>query len=61
MIMKSGLPRPADKAGLAALTGREGEVLKLLAQGKSVKEIAAVLQISSKTVNIHRARIMEKL
>ncbi len=61
MILKSGVPRAADKSGLAELTEREMEVLKLLAQGKSVKEIAADLRISPKTVNIHRANIMEKL
>jgi DNA-binding NarL/FixJ family response regulator len=59
--VKSGLPRPADAGGLAALTEREVEVLKLLAQGHNVKEIAAALEISTKTVNIHRANLMEKL
>jgi DNA-binding NarL/FixJ family response regulator len=61
IIVKSGLPRPADAGGLAALTEREVEVLKLLAQGHNVKEIAAALEISTKTVNIHRANLMEKL
>jgi DNA-binding NarL/FixJ family response regulator len=43
------------------LTPREREVLKLIAEGKSSKEIAALLFISVFTVNNHRASIMEKL
>jgi DNA-binding NarL/FixJ family response regulator len=44
-----------------ALTSREIEVLKLLAVGRSNKEIAAELGISPRTVDAHRARIMDKL
>ncbi|MGO8990286.1 MAG: response regulator [bacterium] len=43
------------------LTSREREVLKLIAEGKSSKEIGALLFISVFTVNNHRASIMEKL
>jgi DNA-binding CsgD family transcriptional regulator len=43
------------------LTTREREVLKLIAEGKSSKEIAALLFISVRTVQHHRANIMEKL
>ncbi len=43
------------------LTFREREVLKLIAEGKSSKEIASLLFISVFTVNNHRASIMEKL
>lgn len=43
------------------LTAREREVLKLVAEGKSSKEIANLLFISVFTVNNHRASIMEKL
>jgi two-component system, NarL family, response regulator NreC len=43
------------------LTTRETEVLKLLAEGKSNKEIAARLGISPRTIDAHRARIMDKL
>jgi two-component system, NarL family, response regulator NreC len=43
------------------LTLREKEVLQLIAQGKSNKEIAALLKISVNTVAVHRARLMETL
>jgi len=43
------------------LTGREHEVLQLVAEGKPTKEIAALLGISVKTAESHRARIMAKL
>ncbi|MGP8244413.1 MAG: response regulator [Bryobacteraceae bacterium] len=43
------------------LTGREREVLQMLAEGKTNKEIAAVLNLSVYTVEAHRGRIMEKL
>lgn len=44
-----------------ALTTREREILKLIAEGKSNKEIADLLFISPRTVERHRANIMEKL
>jgi len=43
------------------LTNREREVLQLIAEGKSTKEIAARLSVSVKTVETHRRQIMEKL
>ena len=42
-----------------ALSGREREVLQLLAEGKSMKEVAAILDISPRTVEFHKYRIME--
>ena len=48
-------------AHLALLTQREREVMQLLIAGKSNKVIAADLAISARTVEVHRARIMEKL
>ena len=44
-----------------ALTPREREVLQLLAEGKSNKEVGVALEISPKTVETHRARIFAKL
>ena len=46
---------------LQRLTGREHQVFDLLADGLSNKEIANRLEISPRTVEIHRARVMEKL
>ena len=43
------------------LTNREREVLQLIAEGKSTKEIAACLGVSVKTIETHRRQIMEKL
>jgi DNA-binding NarL/FixJ family response regulator len=43
------------------LTPREREVLQLLAEGKSTKQIAGTLGVSVKTVETHRSRIMDKL
>ena len=45
----------------AALSPRQREVLQLLAEGKSAKEIAAVLNISPRTVEFHKYRMMEEL
>jgi|SRR5215469_13639034 len=45
----------------AALTKRELEVLQLLVEGKSNKEIAEALQLSANTVAVHRANIMDAL
>src|SRR5713101_5928202 len=46
---------------LTLLTGQEREVLQLIAEGKITREIAAVLSVSSNTVELHRRRLMEKL
>jgi DNA-binding NarL/FixJ family response regulator len=60
VLQSKGL-RQTEPHGQSALTPRQIEVLKLLALGKSVKEIAFELQLSPKTVETHRAQIMEKL
>jgi DNA-binding NarL/FixJ family response regulator len=55
-------PQAAKSASPSSiLTGREREVVHLLADGKSNKEIASVLGISSKTAEAHRGNIMRKL
>jgi len=43
------------------LTGRERQVVQLVAEGKTTKEIAALLGISTKTADSHRTNLMEKL
>ncbi len=49
------------ETGVADLTTREREVLQLLAEGRSTKQIAAQLHVSAKTVETHRQKLMEKL
>ena len=51
----------ADPDPLAGLTSRQREILQLVAEGKSSKEIAAMLDLSVKTVESHRGQIMERL
>ncbi|MBA3903473.1 MAG: DNA-binding response regulator [Rhodocyclaceae bacterium] len=46
---------------LESITGREREVMELVIAGKLNKQIADALNISIKTVEVHRARIMEKM
>lgn len=52
-------PSP-EQAPLELLSEREYQVMKLIALGKSVKEIAFELKLSVKTVNTYRTRIMDK-
>lgn len=54
-------PGATRAARTEELTGREREVLTLLAEGHTSKEIGGVLGISSRTVEHHRARLMTKL
>lgn len=53
--------RQSETATASTLTPREREVLQLMAEGKSTKEIAFAFNLSAKTVEVHRQRIMEKL
>jgi two-component system response regulator NreC len=50
-----------SKARFGNLTKREHEILKLLAEGQSVKEIAGVFQLSVKTIEAHKFNLMRKL
>lgn len=51
--------RPAES--VETLTVRQREVLQLVAEGKTVKEIAGILHVSPRTVEFHKYRIMEQL
>ncbi|MEE9358215.1 response regulator transcription factor [Candidatus Vondammii sp. HM_W22] len=48
-------------ARLAALTPREHQVMEMVTNGRANKEIALALGVSAKTVEAHRARVMEKM
>jgi len=54
---------PPNETGVVTkpLTKREGEVLRLIAEGETTKEIGQLLQISFKTAVAHRTNIMTKL
>jgi DNA-binding NarL/FixJ family response regulator len=54
-------PRRGSTEPFAALSAREREVLRLIADGLSAKEIASSLGISTKTVEAHRTSLMRKL
>jgi len=58
-----GFLRGAEPAPdpLAGLTARQREILQLVAEGRSTKQIAAVLDVSVKTVETHRSQLMERL
>ncbi len=50
-----------DESTMDALTARQREVLQMVAEGKSTKEIAYQLNVSVKTVETHRAALMDRL
>jgi len=52
---------PTKPRAVAGLTDRQREVLQLIAEGHSNKEVAAILRVSVKTAEFHRARIMRQL
>ncbi|HSW16727.1 MAG TPA: response regulator transcription factor [Ramlibacter sp.] len=55
------LLQPSEPTVDDELTHRQVEILRMIAQGKASKEIAYELGLSPKTVDVHRARIMERL
>ncbi|MGH8503209.1 MAG: response regulator [Gammaproteobacteria bacterium] len=57
----AGSPESSLSTRLGDLTDREREILKLIAEGKKNKEIAAYLSVSLKTVEKHRSNLMKKL
>jgi two-component system, NarL family, invasion response regulator UvrY len=55
------LGRDSDKPPHESLSAREFEVMRLIASGKTVGEIAHLLSLSDKTISTYRARILEKM
>jgi FixJ family two-component response regulator len=61
VIRKQQLEKYEIQKRLSRLTAREGEVLNFVVDSHSNKEIARILDVSHRTVDVHRARIMEKM
>jgi two-component system invasion response regulator UvrY len=59
--LASVLAGEGNGAAHERLSNREFEILKMLASGKTVSEVAVVLSLSVKTVSTHRARILKKM
>ncbi len=53
--------KPTSRCGLDSLTNREFQIMRLLAAGLSVNQIAKQLMISNKTVSTHKINLMEKM
>lgn len=60
-VLSSGLRGSRRSPEKNPLTPREREVIQLLAEGKSTKEVASILELSVKTAETHRSNIMNKL
>lgn len=61
-VVEDYLRRAGGEAGpLELLTSRQREILQLIAEGHSTKEMARILHVSPKTIETHRAQLMERL
>jgi DNA-binding CsgD family transcriptional regulator len=60
-LREGGVGDAAPVTPSSTLTDREREVLQLLAEGRTSKEVAAELGIGTKTADTHRANVMRKL
>jgi len=58
---KAFINNPNPKSRAKALTPRQREVVQLLAEGKSMKEVASVLHVTPRTVAFHKYRVMDEL
>jgi DNA-binding NarL/FixJ family response regulator len=61
MVLSGYLHGGTEKVNLPRLTTREREIVQLLAEGKSTKEVAGLLNLSVKTAETHRSNVMRKL
>jgi DNA-binding NarL/FixJ family response regulator len=60
-LLESFIKNADESEEDSVLTGREREIVQLLTEGKTNKEVASILSISVRTVEAHRAAIMNKL
>jgi DNA-binding NarL/FixJ family response regulator len=61
LMHRAFINNPRPRARAKTLTPRQREVVQLLAEGKSMKEVADVLNVTPRTVAFHKYRIMEEL
>src|SRR5262245_51743998 len=60
-MQKAFINDPRPKNAAKVLTPRQREVVQLLAEGKSMKEVASVLKVTPRTVAFHKYRVMQEL
>jgi len=60
-VLKPSIGERGKKISSAVLTARQREVLQLVAEGRGTKEVATILNVSVKTVEFHKSRIMQQL
>ena len=60
-LVESFIRQPGDDRDAPKLTTRQREVLQLLAEGRSMKEAAEILNVTPRTVAFHKYRMMEQL
>jgi len=60
-MVQSLMERGPERQGRHELTSRQREVVQLLAEGRSMKEVATILRIAPRTVAFHKYRVMEQI
>jgi DNA-binding NarL/FixJ family response regulator len=60
-MQESFIRNPQGASHARSLTARQREVVQLLAEGKSMKEVASILKVAPRTVAFHKYRIMQDL
>lgn len=60
-LARQQAPRPAERVAVAELSEREVGVLRLIVKGHTNRQIAAAMNLSVRTVEYHRANLMDKL
>lgn len=60
-VLRRKIELPAEEADLDLLTPRQRDILRLVSVGHTNREIATVLQISVRTVEVHRFNLMRRL
>ncbi|MFP8778879.1 response regulator [Hydrogenophaga sp. RWCD_12] len=61
LLIRQALPALRQADPMSVLTARQSDVLRLVADGKTTKDIARLLQVSPKTVDVHRTQLMQRL